>query len=100
MSKKKLTMAEQADIHELYEQSVQNVEHEVEFMQSTFQALRGRTAHLLREDFCGTAAAACQWVRQGDEFKAIGVDIDPSVLEWGRNNRIGGCRPRTARVSA
>ncbi len=89
MSKKKLTMAEQADIHELYEQSVQNVEHEVEFMQSTFQELRGRTAHLLREDFCGTAAAACQWVRQGDEFKAIGVDIDPSVLEWGRNNRIG-----------
>lgn len=89
MSKKKLTMAEQADIHELYEQSVQNVEHEVEFMQSTFQALRGRTAYLLREDFCGTAAAACQWVRQGDEFKAIGVDIDPSVLEWGRNNRIG-----------
>lgn len=89
MSKKKLTMAEQADIHELYEQSVQNVEHEVEFMQSTFQELRGRTAYLLREDFCGTAAAACQWVRQGDEFKAIGVDIDPSVLEWGRNNRIG-----------
>lgn len=89
MSKKKLTMAEQADIHELYEQSVQNVEHEVEFMQTTFRELRGRTAHLLREDFCGTAAAACQWVRQGDDFKAIGVDIDPAVLDWGRKNRIG-----------
>ncbi len=89
MSKKKLTMAEQADIHELYEQSVQNVEHEVEFLQTTFRELRGRTAYLLREDFCGTAAASCEWVRQGEDFKAIGVDIDPAVLDWGRTNRVG-----------
>jgi len=89
MSKKKMTMAEQADIHELYEQSVQNVEHEVEFLQTTFRELRGRTAYLLREDFCGTAAASCQWVRQGEDFKAIGVDIDPAVLDWGRKNRVG-----------
>jgi hypothetical protein len=81
-------MAEQADIHELYEESVQNVEHEVEFLQKTFQQLRGRTAYLLREDFCGTASASCQWVRQGDEYQAVGVDIDASVLEWGRMNRL------------
>jgi SAM-dependent methyltransferase len=84
------TMAEQADIHELYELSVQNVEHEIDFLQRTFQSLRGRTAYLFREDFCGTASASCQWVRQGEEFQAIGVDIDPSVLEWGREHRIGG----------
>jgi len=83
------TMAEQADIHELYELSVQNVENEVEFLQTTFTELRGRPAHLFREDFCGTAAASCQWVRQGPEFRAIGVDIDPSVLDWGRRNRVG-----------
>ena len=84
-----LTMAEQADIHELYEESVQNVEHEVEFMQTTFKEIRGRTAHVFREDFCGTASASCQWVRQGEAFQAIGVDIDPAVLEWGRRNRLG-----------
>ena len=91
------TMAEQADIHELYEQSVQNVEAEVEFLQNTFRALRGRTAHLYREDFCGTASASCEWVRQGDKFQAIGVDIDPSVLEWGREHRVGrlGAADRT-----
>ncbi len=83
------TMADEADIHELYEESVQNVENEVEFLQTTFQQLSGRKAHLFREDFCGTASLACQWVRQGREFQAIGVDIDPSVLEWGRNNRVG-----------
>jgi len=83
-----LTMADRADIHELYEQSVQNVEHEVEFLQKTFQEIRGRTAYLMREDFCGTASASCEWVRQGDAYQAIGVDIEPSVLEWGRQNRI------------
>ena len=44
-------MAEQADIHELYEESVQNVENEVEFLQNDFSELTGRTAHLFREDF-------------------------------------------------
>jgi hypothetical protein len=81
-------MAEQADKHELYELSVQNVENEIEFLQDTFRQIRGRAAHVLREDFCGTASACCQWVRQGEEFQAIGVDIDASVLEWGRNNRL------------
>ncbi len=83
------TMADQADLHDLYERAVQNVEHEVEFMQTTFKDIRGRTAHFFREDFCGTASAACEWVKQGDEFQAIGVDIDSSVLEWGRANRVG-----------
>lgn len=82
------TMAETADIHELYELSVQNVENETEFLQTTFKTLTGRTAYLFREDFCGTASASCQWVRQGADYQAIGVDIEPSVLEWGRKNRL------------
>jgi SAM-dependent methyltransferase len=85
---KKPTMAEQADIHELYEESVQNVETEVEFLQTTFRDLSGREAYLFREDFCGTASASCQWVRQGKNYQAIGVDIDPKVLDWGRRNRV------------
>jgi SAM-dependent methyltransferase len=87
--KKRPTMAEQADIHELYEESVQNVENEVEFLQTTFRELRGRDAYLFREDFCGTASAACHWVTQGKKYQAIGVDINPAVLEWGRANRVG-----------
>lgn len=83
------SMADKADIHELYEEAVQDVEMEIDFLQTTFKALRGRTPHLFREDFCGTASACCQWVRQGQEFQAIGVDIDPSVLDWGRKNRVG-----------
>jgi SAM-dependent methyltransferase len=82
------TMAELADPHELYEESVQNVEEECEFISARFQEIRGRTALSFREDFCGTASAACEWVRQGPEHTAVGVDIDPSVLSWGRANRL------------
>ena len=73
------TMAEQADIHELYELSVQNVENEIEFLQTTFKTLTGRTAFLFREDFCGTASASCQWV-------------DDSVLPLCRGGRHSGPR--------
>jgi SAM-dependent methyltransferase len=83
------TMAETADIHELYEEAVQNVEDEVEFIQTTFRALKGRDALSFREDFCGTASAACQWVTSSDRHQAIGVDISQEVLDWGREHRVG-----------
>jgi len=94
----KPTLAEQADIHELYEDSVQSVETEIEFLQTTFRDLRQRDAKSFREDFCGTASASCEWVRTGEDHYAIGVDIDGDVLEWGRSNRVGrlpeASRPR------
>jgi hypothetical protein len=81
------TMADRADRHELYEESVQNVEDECSFISQTFQKLRGREPTLFREDFCGTASAACYWTRLGKDHRSIGVDIDGEVLEWGRRNR-------------
>jgi len=82
------TMAEQADRHELYERSVQDVSFEFEFVDETYERLRGRKASLLREDFCGTAAMSCEWVRQRPDNRAIGVDLDPEVLEWGRQHNV------------
>ena len=38
------SLAERADRHRLYEASVQNVEHEVDFIKSTFKDLTGRQA--------------------------------------------------------
>jgi SAM-dependent methyltransferase len=83
------TMAERADPHELYEASVQNVEEECSFITNTFKALRGREPLSFREDFCGTASAACHWTTLGAERTSIGVDIDTEVLDWGRKNRVG-----------
>ena len=76
--------AESADRHELYEASVQDAEAEVEFLEETFQAIRNRPARILREDFCGTANVACEWVKRHDDNTAFGVDIEPRVLDWGR----------------
>jgi hypothetical protein len=85
----KPTMAETADRHVLYEQSVQDVETEVDFLRSTYLSVRGRPAESLREDFCGTAAAACEWVRVSDRHTATGIDIDAEVLSWGRTHNVG-----------
>ena len=82
------TMADKADIHELYEEAVQNVEDEVEFIRTTFRQLQGRDALTFREDFCGTASAACQWVTTSPRHSAVGVDIDQAVLDWGRQHRV------------
>ena len=85
---KKVTLAETSDIYELYEASVQSVEYEIEFIQNTYKEIRGQNAYFFREDFCGTASASCEWVRQGKKNFAISVDIDASVLEWGEKNRL------------
>ena len=88
MKNKKLSLANRADIHDLYEQSVQNVEHEIEFMQETYKHLKGKLAYFYREDFCGTANSSCEWIKQGKNYNAIGIDNDASVLLWAKENRL------------
>ena len=85
---KKVPLAEQYELHDLYEESVQAVDSEVEFLDQTFLSLRGRKAISFREDFCGTASACCEWVRSSNDRYAIGVDIDAPTLEWGRKHRL------------
>jgi len=89
----KPTMADKADPHDLYEKSVQNVEAEVEFIDEAFRELRDRRPATLREDFCGTAAAACHWVASGRNRRAWAVDINPEVLDWGRTHNVVPLRP-------
>ncbi len=76
-------LAETADPHELYEKAVQCVEAEIDFVDQTFQALRGRQARYLREDFCGTANTSCEWVRRRVGNYATAIDLDGEVLGWG-----------------
>ena len=85
---KRKTMAEGADIHELYEESVQCVDAEIDFVDEIFEKMRKRQARTLREDFCGTMNTSCEWVRRRDSNHAIGVDLDASVLEWGRRHHL------------
>ena len=94
-SRKKKTMAERADRHILYENSVQNVAEEYKFVSKTFRKWRGRRPKHVREDFCGTASMCCEWVSRSKGNTAIGVDVDPDVLAWGRKHNLSRLKPET-----
>lgn len=87
------TQAQRADRHRLYEASVQSAEQESVFVRDLFRELRGRVPYLLREDFCGTANFATAWAALGPSYRAIGVDLDPAVLEWAERNRMSQLAP-------
>jgi cyclopropane fatty-acyl-phospholipid synthase-like methyltransferase len=91
------TMAELADRHVYYEDSVQNVEAEIDFVDATYKKLRKRYATSLREDFCGTTNTSCEWIRRRKTNTAISVDLDEEVLEWGKKNKIAKLKPEQAK---
>lgn len=82
------SMADLADKHICYEESVQCVESEIDFVDATFTKLRKRQAKTLREDFCGTTNTSCEWIRRRKTNTAVCVDLDEEVLEWGKKHKI------------
>ncbi len=82
------TMADLADRYVYYEDSVQCVESEIDFVDTTFLKLRKRLGKSLREDFCGTTNTSCEWIQRRETNTAISVDLDDEVLEWGRQNKV------------
>ena len=83
------TMAQQADRHHLYQKSVQCPEAEIDFVEEQFELIRNRKAKVLREDFCGTAYTACEWIKRDKNNLAFGIDLDGEVLDWGREHNVG-----------
>lgn len=72
--------------YQLYESTVQNVESDIEFIEKEYKRLRGRMPHLLREDFGGTGALACEWVARDRSNHAWAVDLDPEPIKYGLEN--------------
>ncbi len=81
-------MSALADRHLLYQYAVQDVEAEIDFVEQTWSELRQRPAVFLREDFCGTANTACEWVIRDETHHGVGVDLDSEVLDWSRVNKL------------
>lgn len=75
--------AKTADKHALYQEAVQCVEADIDFVERIFKKTRKRVPVSLKEDFCGTAAAAAEFVQRRKGNTAIGVDLDKDVLAWG-----------------
>lgn len=82
------SLADAADPLRLYELAVQCPEAEIDFIDATYRSLRGRSARSLREDFCGSAAVCCEWVRRRKSNRALGVDLNADVLDWARRNNL------------
>lgn len=74
--------AEESNIHELYELSVQDPDNEVDIIGQIWSEQRGRACLSIREDFCGTAAVAIRWVAANTSHTAIGIDLDDDVLAF------------------
>ena len=86
---RKPTLAERADKYVCYQKSVQEPEHEIVFFDKAYKdAFGGKKAVHLREDFCGTFAVCCEWVKSSPRRTAIGVDLDPEPLAWGKANNL------------
>lgn len=83
------TKAERADKYALYLKAVQDPDHEVEFFEQAYREANGDAAPIvLREDFCGTFAVCCKWVAAKPNRKALGVDLDPEPLAWGKEHHL------------
>ena len=87
------------DRHVLYEAAVQNVDYDIHFLQHLYRTHRGGRFTRLREDFSGTAALACAWVRRGREHRAWAVDRHREVLDWARAHRLPRLRDAAGRVA-
>ncbi|MFP4144693.1 MAG: SAM-dependent methyltransferase [Phycisphaeraceae bacterium] len=79
--------AKQADKYALYQQAVQDPETEIAFLERAYRSHFGRTPRVLREDFCGAFAVCCEWAKKRGR-SAVGVDVDPEPLAWGREHNL------------
>lgn len=76
------------DLHYFYEASVQGVENDLDIATRIFKNKRGRKPITLREDFCGTCALACEWIKRSEKHRVWGVDLDQPTLDWGAEHNI------------
>jgi len=81
--RKPVLTAKSADRHDLYERSVQTPDVEIAFIDRVYTRLRKKKPLRLREDFCGTAWMACEWVKHRPANTALGLDLDEAVMTWG-----------------
>jgi SAM-dependent methyltransferase len=76
------------DKHLLYTAAVQCVDADLDFLQRVYSRKHGQRFVRLKEDFCGTAAMACEFVRRSARHEAWGVDLDSRTLDWSRRRYV------------
>ncbi|MEZ6131428.1 MAG: hypothetical protein R3C59_22365 [Planctomycetaceae bacterium] len=94
--KTKKTMAQKADKFVCYQKSVQAPDHEMDIFDQVFKEAYGRRPMTLREDFCGTFAVCCEWVKTHKERTAWAVDLCAETLQWGKDHNQKKLKPHQA----
>lgn len=85
------------DKYELYRKSVQSAENDVLFLRETYRELKGKQAKVFGEDFCGTFALSSEWLKLSPSFEAVGVDLDPEPMEYGKHHYLTKLKPEQAK---
>ncbi len=81
------------DKYDLYRRSVQSPDTDAEFMNDVYVEVRGKKPKVLREDFCGTFLISTEWIKLGSTNKAIGVDLDPEPIDYGKQKYLSKLKP-------
>jgi hypothetical protein len=68
--------------YRLYEETVQSPDWQVDYLPQFHQWLTKKKPLRFREDFCGTARIACEWVKRNPLHRAGGLDLDSKVLSY------------------
>ena len=69
--------------YDLYENSVQNPEADIDFINKQYQAIFGKSPYTLREDFGGTGYLACLWAAQSSDHRSYVIDLDREPIDYG-----------------
>ncbi len=93
MTKKHSTPLPIFDKYYYYSAAVQAPEVDAEFYRRVFIELKHQMPRSLREDFCGTFINSTAWVKLDKGHTAIGVDLDPEPISYGRDNYLPKLTP-------
>lgn len=74
------------DKYDFYRRAVQSAENDVQFIRDTYKELKKKPASVFREDFCGTFALSTEWIKLNPRHLAIGLDLDPEPMAYGRTH--------------
>ena len=76
-----------------YSESVQSPTEDVRFLEAIYRQANSRTPVVFREDFCGTFANCCAWVKRNPQYVAHGIDLDPEPINYGREHYWAKLKP-------
>lgn len=78
----------QPSIYELYEESVQNVDADIDLALRIYKHHNNSMPKNIREDFCGAAKLSTEWIKRDKLNRAFAIDLNSSILKWGVENHL------------